>query len=125
VRRFAVVLFLFAASCKSSADRANDVMEKSASWAATVRLVSSCWRGGTIPPRYTQQTLETASDELKSAGKEARKVADPATIDLVNRLTEAVLNLSRAVDAGDRAAAAREEPQLTSLERSLRRRTPP
>jgi hypothetical protein len=118
------VLFLLAASCKSPADKASDVMEKSASWAATVRMVSSSWRSGTIPQRYARQTLETASDELESAGKEARKVADPATIALVDRLSGTVSTVSRAVTANDRAAAAREEPQLASLERSLRRRTP-
>jgi hypothetical protein len=115
------VSLLLACAAPSPDEKLLDTARPAASWVATLRMTGEQWIANRVPKSFVQATVAAARKDLLDAAEDAAKSpAHPeARLPLQSLLHEARAagsGLQRAVEAGDRPAAARAVEQLKTLQ---------
>ncbi|HTG36882.1 MAG TPA: hypothetical protein VLB76_28525 [Thermoanaerobaculia bacterium] len=113
-----------ACASKSPQEKLLDATKPAASWIATLRMTGERWNANSVPASFVKATAGKAVDELGAVAEEAGKSPVPPEVRLpLQRLMTAARaagsGLERAVEAGDRPAAARQVARLAALEGEL------
>jgi len=115
---------LLACQSKSPEEEILQHSQTVSSWTATLRFAGEQWIANRVPASFVQSTAEAAREEL---GKEIQEVSkSPVRPELRSPLQKLMTDarsagngLRKAVEAGDRAGAAREVGRLVALQGQL------
>ncbi len=112
---------LLACAAQSPDEKLLDTARPAASWVATLRMTGEQWIANSVPKSFVQATVAAAREDLLDAAEEAAK--SPARAEarlplqsLLHEARAACSGLQRAVEAGDRPAAAREVERIKGLQ---------
>jgi hypothetical protein len=113
-----------ACSSQSPEEKLADAARPAISWVATLRMTGEQWIANSVPKSFVQSTVAAARDDLGKTLDDAAKSTAPAAarIPLQRLLHEARalgFGLRKAVEAGDRPAAARQVERLEALQGRL------
>lgn len=117
-----ILVFALTLACqsKSPEEQLLKAVQPVSSWLASLEMTGRKWSANSVPASFVRSATAAARKEIEKAAKEAAKLnARPGLRDPVRKLLaeagDANAALSRAVDAGDRAAVAREVGRLAAL----------
>lgn len=117
-----LLLLLLFPGCRSRSpeERLLKAIQPVGSWVSSLEMTGRKWNANSVPASFVRSATAAARKEIEKAAEEAEKSkARPGLRDPVRRLLaeaeEAGAGLRRAVDAGDRAGAAREVGRLADL----------
>jgi hypothetical protein len=76
---------LLLAACKSEHAKERDQLEQSASWLATVQMLSQAWAENRVSTRYAERTLEEARTQLATANQDSAALLVARVRDVVRQ----------------------------------------
>lgn len=113
-------------ACSSQSPEAKlvDAARPALSWVATLRMTGEQWIANSVPKSFVQSTVAAARDDLGKTVDDIAKSTARATVRLpLQRLLHEAraegFGLRKAVEAGDRTAAARRVEGLKALQVQL------
>jgi hypothetical protein len=115
---------LLACGKKSPEEELLTKVEPVGSWLAALEMAGRKWEANSLPASFVETTLTAAEKEFDKAGEEAAKSsARPEVREEVRRIVAVAkatgAGLRRAVEAGDRAAAAQAAGRFAALGRDF------
>jgi hypothetical protein len=115
-----VLTLILACQPKSPEEQLLKAVQPVGSWLASLEMTGQKWSANSVPASFVRTTTAAAGKEIEKAAEEAAKSkARPELREPLRRLLaetrDASAGLSRAVDAGDRAAVTREVARLAAL----------
>jgi hypothetical protein len=115
-----LLLLVLACQSKTPEEQLLKAVQPVGSWLASLEMTGRKWNANSVPASFVRTTTAAARKQIDKAAEEAAKSnARPGLRDPLRKLLaeagDAGSALGRAVDQGDRAAAARETGRLADL----------